>query len=135
MATNTKSKGKLNNKVVKKSNMKPKKGYIAFLMMAVVMFVIILISTVFSDIVQIYNNEKESKILEKRRTDLLEEEASLNSEVIKLQDPDYIARYAREKYLYTKDGEKILTIIDGSEVNNKSSVEEKKDENSNEQGE
>ena len=28
----------------------------------------------------------------------------------KLQDPDYIARYAREKYLYSKDGEFILKI-------------------------
>ena len=45
-------------------------------------------------------------------TGLLEEEASLNSEVNKLQDADYIERYAREKYMYTLDGEKILIIID-----------------------
>ena len=32
----------------------------------------------------------------------------------KLQDPEYQARYAREKYLYTKEGEKILTIIEKS---------------------
>ena len=28
----------------------------------------------------------------------------------KLQDPDYIARYAREKYFYSKDGEYIIKI-------------------------
>ena len=31
-------------------------------------------------------------------------------DVDKLQDPDYIARYAREKYLYSKDGEFIIKI-------------------------
>ena len=35
---------------------------------------------------------------------LEEENAYLKVEVEKLQDPDYVARYAREKYLYSKDG-------------------------------
>ena len=30
--------------------------------------------------------------------------------VTKLQDEDYVLRYAREKYLYSKNGEKILKI-------------------------
>ena len=30
-----------------------------------------------------------------------------------MQDPEYVARYAREKYMYTKNGEKILKIVDG----------------------
>ena len=37
-------------------------------------------------------------------------EAALKVDVEKLQDSDYIARYAREKYLYSKDGEFILNI-------------------------
>lgn len=85
------------------------------MLLAVVLFIVILISTVFNDVVQIYQNKSQTKELNARYTELLEEEASLNSEVVKLQDPDYIARYAREKFLYTKDGEKILTIIDGDE--------------------
>ena len=36
---------------------------------------------------------------------LKEEEDYLKVEVEKLQDPDYVARYAREQYLYSKDGE------------------------------
>ena len=44
--------------------------------------------------------------------ELLEEEAALSSQVIKLQDPEYRARYARENQMYTKDGETILIIID-----------------------
>ena len=29
-----------------------------------------------------------------------------------LQDPNYIARFAREKYLYSKNGEIIIRIVD-----------------------
>ena len=83
-----------------------------FLLFAVVVFLVILVSTIFNDVVQIYANKKETAELEEKYNALLEEEASLNSEVVKLQDPEYQARYAREKYLYTKDGEKILTILD-----------------------
>ena len=83
-----------------------------FLLFAVVVFLVILVSTIFNDVVQIYANKRETAELEEKYNALLEEEASLNSEVVKLQDPEYQARYAREKYLYTKDGEKILTILD-----------------------
>ena len=43
---------------------------------------------------------------------LLDEKEVLETDVIKLQDPEYVAKYAREKYLYTKDGELIIKIID-----------------------
>jgi cell division protein FtsB len=31
---------------------------------------------------------------------------------MKLEDPDYIAKYVREKYFYSKEGEVILRIED-----------------------
>ncbi len=88
-----------------------------FLLFAVVVFLVILVSTIFNDVVQIYSNKRQTAELDKKYNELLEEEASLSSEVVKLQDPDYQARYAREKYLYTKDGEKILTILDTDQGN------------------
>ena len=39
-----------------------------------------------------------------------EKEEELKVDANKLQNPDYIARYAREKYFYSKDGEFILQI-------------------------
>ena len=43
----------------------------------------------------------------------LEEEAKiLESDILKLNDPTYIAKYAREKYLYSKDGELIIRLPD-----------------------
>lgn len=92
---------------------------VGFLLFSVVMFLVILISTIFSDVQQIIYNKSQTKELSTKYTELLEEEASLTSEVTKLQDPEYKARYAREKYMYTKDGEKILTIIDSEDMKNK----------------
>ena len=48
--------------------------------------------------------------MDKELTSLKEKEEELKVDANKLQNPDYIARYAREKYLYSKDGEFILQI-------------------------
>ncbi len=60
--------------------------------------------------VEIYDKYQEKKELERELTSLKEKEEILQVDANKLQDPDYIARYAREKYLYSKDGEYILQI-------------------------
>lgn len=41
---------------------------------------------------------------------LQEEKANLKIEIQKLNNPEYVARYAKEKYLYSKDGEYVLKI-------------------------
>lgn len=61
--------------------------------------------------IQIYNNKKEEKILKTELTKLLSEEDDLKSEILKLEDPDYVARYAKEKYLYSADGDVIIKIV------------------------
>ena len=43
---------------------------------------------------------------------LKDEEDKLNSDIKKLKDPEYVARYAREKYMYSKDGELIIRLPD-----------------------
>ena len=50
------------------------------------------------------------KELEIELADLKDKELKLRLDAERLQDPDYIARYAREKYLYSKDGEFIIKI-------------------------
>lgn len=88
---------------------------VTLLLATFVVLVIALFGTVFKSWSQVVSNRRETKELEKKYDLLLEEEAALNGEVVKLQDPNYIARYAREKYLYSKDGETILRIIDKAE--------------------
>ena len=60
--------------------------------------------------VEIFEKYQEKKELDKELTLLKEKEEALKVDVNKLQNPDYIARYAREKYQYSKDGEFILQI-------------------------
>ncbi len=60
--------------------------------------------------VEIYDKYREKQELDQKLADLKDKEAELRVDVDKLQDPDYIARYAREKYLYSKDGEFIIKI-------------------------
>ena len=64
---------------------------------------------------QIYKNKEETKRLQEEYEELLADKEILESDVVKLQDPDYVAKYAREKYLYSKDGELIIKIIDENE--------------------
>ena len=58
--------------------------------------------------IRVYTKEENKLTL--KLEDLKEEAESLNIEITKLSSPDYIARYAREKYLYTKDGEKVVIV-------------------------
>lgn len=58
----------------------------------------------------IYKNKKEKLELETKYASLVEKEDNLSSEVVKLQDPEYVAKFAREKYLYTKEDELIIDM-------------------------
>ena len=60
--------------------------------------------------VDIYDKYKEKQELEEKLAELQKKEKELKLDADKLQDPDYIARYAREKYSYSKDGEFIIKI-------------------------
>ncbi len=60
--------------------------------------------------IEIFEKYKEKKELEIELTALKEKEEELKVDANKLQNPEYIARYAREKYMYSKDGEYILKI-------------------------
>ena len=72
----------------------------------------ILVKSIFETSVQIYDKQKEKKEFLIMLNELKEKEDELNSIVTKLSNPDYVARYAREKYLYSKDGEIIIRIPD-----------------------
>ena len=60
--------------------------------------------------IEIFDKYKEKKVLDQELTSLKEKEEELKVDAGKLQNPDYVARYAREKYLYSKPGEYILQI-------------------------
>lgn len=88
-----------------------KKRFFLFLLLYLIVGAV-LIQNVGSSFIQIYNKNKEKKQFQYQLTKLKDKEDELKGTVTKLQDPDYVARYAREKYLYSKDGEIIIRIPD-----------------------
>ena len=79
-------------------------GFFSF---TVITFVLVSIINIISQIISKY---KEAEELESKRIVLQEKERELNNEINKLQDSEYLARYAREKYFYSKDGELIIRL-------------------------
>ena len=63
---------------------------------------------IFPDWLKIMKNKQEVTLLQSSYEELLDTEEALKAEVQKLQDPDYVERYAKEKFLYTKDDEIII---------------------------
>ncbi len=66
--------------------------------------------TFFLDLSRIHEMKNEEKKLNQEREKLLDEEDKIQADIKRLSDPDYIARYVREKYMYSKEGELILRI-------------------------
>jgi len=85
---------------------------------------LILITTIFAFIItfmcinilpdwlKIMANKKEISSLELSYKNLLDNEEALKAEVQKLHNPEYVERYAKERYLYTKENEIIIRKTD-----------------------
>lgn len=101
------------NKKIKK---KAKKQTFRLLIFGVAcLFVIGTILTTLTKVwLDIYSKYKEKAELEKKILALKTEEEELTVDVERLQDPEYIARYLREKYFYSKNGEYIIRIPEES---------------------
>ena len=65
--------------------------------------------------------EKSKTSLESELSSLRKKEDNLNNDIQKLKDPEYIARFARENYMYSRDGEYIIKIEDEDVMNDDSS--------------
>ena len=66
--------------------------------------------SLFNNLYQINTLQKEKKALEEKLAVLNEETEVLEADIEKLSDSDYIARYVREKYYYSKKGELIIRM-------------------------
>lgn len=95
----------MNNKLTRKERRN-------FILTSIVCITIIVFSVVSSvgNISSIHSKSVEKKALTNKLSELEEQEQTLSDDVEKLKNPEYAARYAREKYLYSKTGEKILKI-------------------------
>ncbi len=85
-------------------------------MFIIFLFFISIISTLsytlINNLKQINDISNEKKSLKEEKISLKEKQATLIADIEKLSDPEYIAKYAREKYFYSKNGEIILRMND-----------------------
>ena len=90
----------MSRKLTKKS-----KRRVLLISVVTISLISLIVVNIFSVWKQLLDKREEKLFYTEELEKLKEEEAYLKVEVEKLQDPDYVARYAREQYLYSKDGE------------------------------
>ncbi len=93
-----------------RQNKQKKKRRMLLLGLTSITIIIVMSLTIGKYWISIYNKYQEKKELEEELVSLQAKEKELQLDAKKLQDTEYIARYAREKYLYSKDGEFIIKI-------------------------
>ena len=89
---------------------KKEKNRLIIISLTMLALLIYLGFNVYSDFSKIKANKTEASNLKTQYENLLDEEKKLNSEVTKMQDSAYIAKYAKEKYMYSSDDEIIIRI-------------------------
>ena len=96
--------------MAKKNSIIKARRRILFLGLGCITVIVVMTFSIGKYWVEILEKYKEKSNLDKELIALKEKEEELRVDANKLQNPDYIARYAREKYFYSKDGEFILQI-------------------------
>ncbi len=86
-----------------------KKRLVVFGTISLIIIIYFIFSLAFY-IWQLNNLKNVEKKYKTELTELKRETKILNAEIDKLQDPEYIAAYARENYSYSKIGERIIKI-------------------------
>ena len=97
-------------KVMTKAKTKKKALRVLFFGVASCAFIVYFFGFIVNVSLDIVNKYKEKTILSQELTSLKEKEQELSLDVEKLKDPEYVARYLREKFLYSKEGEYIIKI-------------------------
>lgn len=69
-----------------------------------------LMYTLFSSAMTVFQRQKDIDKLRIQQETLKKEMDTLQNEIELLNNEDYIARYARENYVFTRDGEQVAII-------------------------
>lgn len=96
--------------VSKKKVLKQKTKRIAFLGVGSILICTFILFSILKIVFEISNKYREASKLENDYILLKEKESDLSNEIDRLNDKDYLARYAREKYFFSKKDEYIMRI-------------------------
>jgi len=75
---------------------------------AIILLLCFLVGSVSNDWKQILNNRKTEIELNNKYSALLDDELKLSAEITKLEDSEYLARYAKEKYMLSSKDDIII---------------------------
>lgn len=100
---------------MKKRKVKKSVVKLALRIISISIIIYFCITTV-SYVVKIKTLSDNEKKLNNELIELKANEEKLKTDILKLNDKEYIARYAREHYLYSKDGEYTLKIDENKNV-------------------
>lgn len=108
----------------KKISKKSKRRLVLFVPISLMIIGFFLFTSV-TYAINLFKLSYQEKDLQEKLTALELKEKDLNTEILKLKDPEYIAKYAREKYYYTKSGEYVIKLEEKDDKTE--SKEDKKD--------
>ena len=94
---------------MKKVSKKSKRRLLIFGMLSIVSIGYFFV-TLFGYTYNFISLKNEEAKLQNQLVSLQDKKANLKVEIQKLNDPEYVARYAKENYLYSEDGEYVLKI-------------------------
>ena len=87
---------------------KKEKNRIFIISLTIILLLGLLVGSVYKDWKQILKNRRVEAELTQKYATLLDDEIKLNAEITKLQDDSYLARYAKEKYMLSSEGDTII---------------------------
>lgn len=93
-----------------KGKTRKEKKRLIVISLTIVLLLISLFYTVYDNFMQVVENKKSIAFLTTEYEQLLDEQTRLSSQVLKMQDPEYVARYAKEKFLYSLPDEIIIRV-------------------------
>lgn len=91
----------------KKTSRKEKKR-LFIISLTILVLLCFLVGSVYKDWQQILGNRREEIELAKKYEELLDKEIKLSAEITKLHDDEYLARYAKEKYMLSSNDDIII---------------------------
>lgn len=62
------------------------------------------------NVLRVMEQKQEYSVLVEKRDALAKEKKDLSKEVKLLNDDDYVTRYARDNYIFSKDGEEVVKL-------------------------
>ena len=96
--------------MTKKSKKRKASKYKIRIFLALLVFGMVTAGLGYNLFISIVKMSNEKKELKNQIAVLAKEKENLELDIQRLNDPDYIAKYVREKYFYSKEGELILRM-------------------------